>query len=74
MILPVTVIITVFNRTDYLAYAVKSVLAQTLPPLEIIVKDDSSSKAIKAICDSFERPEIQYRANFVRLGVLALFM
>ena len=69
MIPEVTVVITVYRRVQYLQQAIASVLKQTLPPCEIIVADDSSSANIKAICDSFVRPDIRYKVNLIRLGV-----
>ncbi len=69
MIPAVTVIVTVYNRTQYLREAVQSVFAQTFRSLEIIVTADSANDEIQAICASFQRPEIRYRRNPVTLGV-----
>jgi len=69
MTVPVSVIITVFERLNYLADAIKSALDQTLMPLEIIVTDDSSSKKIETICNSFNHAKIRYRNNKLNLGV-----
>ena len=66
--LPVTVIITVFDRTGYLRGAIESVLAQHPSPAEIIVCDDSSSPSIRDICAPFA-PQIEYRPNPHPLGV-----
>ena len=65
----VTVIVTVYNRTRYLRQALESVLAQTHRSFEIIVTADSDNAEIRAICDSFGRPEIRYRRNPTTLGV-----
>ena len=68
--LPVTVIITAFERTAFLRGAIESVLAQRLPPREIVVCDDSSSPAIRDICAAFG-DRLEYRANPQSLGVAA---
>jgi len=69
-LLPVTVIITAFERTAFLRGAIESVLAQRLPPREIVVCDDSSSPAIRDICAAFG-DRLEYRANPQSLGVAA---
>lgn len=69
MIPAVSVIVTVYNRTQYLRPALQSVLAQTFPSFEVIVTADSANDEIRAICESFQRPEIRYRRNPETLGV-----
>ena len=65
----VTVIVTVFHRTQFLREALASALHQTFQDFEIIVTDDSSSAAVHAIADSFGSDKIRYRANAKTLGV-----
>jgi glycosyltransferase involved in cell wall biosynthesis len=69
-ILPlVSVVVTVYNRVQFLRNALQSVLEQTFRSFEIIVADDSNSSEIKSICDSFDRPKIRYRSNSSPVGV-----
>jgi glycosyltransferase involved in cell wall biosynthesis len=49
----VSVIIPVFNGERYLAEAIRSVLAQDWRPLEVIVVDDGSTDASRAVAASF---------------------
>lgn len=49
----VSVITTVFNGAAYLRASIDSVLAQTLPPLELIVVDDGSVDETPAILASY---------------------
>ena len=65
----VTVVVTVYNRTEYLAQAIRSVLDQTYASFEIIVTADSANEEIREICESFRRPEIRYRRNPATLGI-----
>ena len=65
----VTVIVTVFKRTDFLRTALRSALDQTFQDFEIIVTDDSCSAAIREIAESFGSDKIRYRANVTTLGV-----
>ena len=69
MIPAVTVIVTVYNRTQYLRQALESVFAQTFRSFEIIVTADSANEEIREICEAFGRPEVRYRRNPTTLGV-----
>jgi glycosyltransferase involved in cell wall biosynthesis len=70
---PVTVIVTVYNRTSYIKDALRGVIEQTFKSYEVIITDDSSndssSDSVRAICASFGDSRIRYRKNQITLGV-----
>lgn len=55
----VSVIIPVYNGERYLAEAMKSVLGQTIPAIEIIIIDDGSTDGSGAIARRFS-PSVRY--------------
>lgn len=55
----VSVVLPVYNRAHYVGEAIESVLAQTLPPDELIVVDDGSTDDSVAVVERFARPEIR---------------
>lgn len=61
----VSVIIPVYQVEQYLERAVDSVLAQTLPDIEILLVDDGSEDASPAICDRYAR-EYPDRVTVIR--------
>ena len=66
----VTVIVTVYQRTDFLAHALRSVLAQTFSNYEVIVADDSGRGVAQAVCAPFAQdPRVHYTANPRTCGV-----
>lgn len=70
MIPRVSVILTVYKRTEYLAEALRSVLDQSFPDFEIIVADDSGMAAAREIvanCGDLDR--VKYLPNPTTLGV-----
>ena len=66
----VSVIVTCYKRVNYLAEALRSVLAQSYEDYEILVADDSGTAAAREIVAVFGRPErIRYLARERTLGV-----
>ncbi|HZY20176.1 MAG TPA: glycosyltransferase family 2 protein [Ramlibacter sp.] len=61
----ISVVIPLYNKVRYVSSAVRSVLAQTLPPHEVIVIDDGSSdgsaEAVEALAD--RRVRVVRQAN-----------
>ncbi len=55
----VSVIIRVFDRREYIAEAIESVLAQTYPNIEIIVVDNGSPAPVKDVLEPYW-PKIRY--------------
>lgn len=65
----VSVVVTVFNRVQFLRNALRSILEQSFRSFEIIVTDDANNAEIRSICHSFREREIRYRFNSSPLGV-----
>jgi glycosyltransferase involved in cell wall biosynthesis len=66
----ISVAIAAYNAAEYLREAIESVLAQTLPPYEIVVVDDGSSDHTAEVCRSFgERVRYFYRENDGTAGI-----
>jgi glycosyltransferase involved in cell wall biosynthesis len=60
----VTVIIPTYNRANYLPEAISSILAQTLPPSQVIVVDDGSSDNTREVVTEFgQRIEYLVKPN-----------
>lgn len=56
----VSVVISAYNRPDYLIESLMSVLNQTAPILEIIIVDDCSPTPLQKVLDGFPNTNIQY--------------
>jgi glycosyltransferase involved in cell wall biosynthesis len=66
----VSIILTVYKRTEYLTEALESALAQSYKDYEIIVADDSATAASKEIVVACSYPErVKYQANPTTLGI-----
>jgi glycosyltransferase involved in cell wall biosynthesis len=59
----VSCIVPVFEGERYLKEAIASILAQTSPPLEVIVVDDGSTDRSVAIAESFGDPVLVLRQD-----------
>lgn len=64
----ISVVIPTYNRRSALVEALRSVLAQTLQPSEIIVVDDCSTDGTNAASIAAVEPNIRYIRNSKNLG------
>lgn len=65
----VTVILTVFERTEFLESAIQSVVAQSFSAWECIISDDANTSAARIISSLFrDDSRIRYRRNQTTLG------
>jgi glycosyltransferase involved in cell wall biosynthesis len=53
----ISVLITAYNRENYIAEAIKSVLASTITDFELIIVDDGSTDNTLAICRQFAQTD-----------------
>jgi glycosyltransferase involved in cell wall biosynthesis len=68
----VSIIVTVYKRTEYLAEALDSVMAQSYPDYEVVVADDSGTAASRQIVGAHgSLPRLRYVANPATMGVSA---
>jgi glycosyltransferase involved in cell wall biosynthesis len=55
----VSVIMTSYNRPEYIKNAIESVLHQTYPNFELLIMDDNSDKQVKDFIETFNDPRIK---------------
>lgn len=58
--IPISVVISTFNRCEYLPDAINSVLAQSMADFELIIVDDGSTDGTRAVVESFDDNRIRY--------------
>ena len=56
----ISVVVTCYNSARFVADALKSILEQTRPPIEILVIDDGSTDDTAQVVASFDDPRIRY--------------
>jgi glycosyltransferase involved in cell wall biosynthesis len=56
----VSAIIATYNAGHYLEEAIRSILAQTMPDLELLVIDDGSTDGTRALVAGFTDPRVRY--------------
>lgn len=67
----VSVIIPVFNRERYVATAIESILGQRFADFELILIDDGSTDASRAVMASYRDPRVRLVENGRNLGIPA---
>ena len=65
----ISVILTVYRRTNYVSEALNSALAQSFSDLEIIVADDSGTAASRDIVTAYKDTRVRYSPNPTTLGI-----
>jgi glycosyltransferase involved in cell wall biosynthesis len=65
----ISVIVTVYRRTNYLSEALNSALAQSFSDFEVIVADDSGTAASRDIVTAYKDTRVRYLPNPTTLGI-----
>jgi len=66
----VTIAIPTYNRSKFLAEAIRSVLEQTHIDFELLVVDNASTDRTKEVVKSFNDPRINYHRNKKNIGMM----
>lgn len=66
----VSVLMPVYNATQYLAEALESILLQTFQDWELILVDDGSTDDIMSVLSRYQDERIYYIKNDVNLGLI----
>lgn len=56
----ISVLLPTYNRANYLAETISSVLAQTFDDFELVIVDDGSTDSTRALVESYTDPRIRY--------------
>ncbi len=57
----ISVIVPIYNSENYLTKCIESILAQSMPDIEIILVNDGSTDNSKKICDDFAKKDSRIR-------------
>ena len=63
---PVSIVLSTYNRPEWLRGAIDSVLAQDYPNLELLVVDDGSADETPGLLEEYARRHPEERFRFVR--------
>ena len=68
----ISVLIPTFNRANYLAQTIESVLSQDHPDLEVIISDNASTDGTRELVQRYLKdPRVHYKRNERNLGLVA---
>jgi len=65
----ISVLMPVYNSTQYLVGAIESVLGQTFDDFEFIIVNDGSEEDVGSVVESFDDPRIVYVENDENIGL-----
>ena len=65
----VSVLLPIYNGTNYMEQSIRSVLAQTMPDFELLIVDDCSRDGTAELARSFDDPRIRFSRNEQNRGL-----